>query len=143
MSFLQRGPGHMWRDAPSSPVAQRARLPAGKPAPPLSGAERQRRYRTSRDLVPVDISGATNALLRELRDRLETTSDVVVTRALHLLRADLDRPARREKPRRPPRTRLSGPSADTPAPNAGDLSSVPPSPEMEPVRGVGEPAGCG
>jgi hypothetical protein len=80
-------------------VTRRTRPQPSKHAPPLSAVERQRRYRTGRSLVSIDISGTNSTLIQDLRRRTGLTTDQVLARALELLRVDLDHASRRSRGR--------------------------------------------
>ena len=68
---------------------------------PLSPAERQRRYRTARRLVSIDVGRLTVETLGTLRARTGMTTDGLIARSLAMLEAELDdksQPAARKAP---------------------------------------------
>jgi hypothetical protein len=65
---------------------------------PLSGTERQRRYRASRSLVSIDIGQKTAAALGLLRARTSMTTDALVAASLVALASKLDEEARQDAP---------------------------------------------
>jgi formylmethanofuran dehydrogenase subunit B len=73
-------------------VTKRPRKTEDDRSAPLSGVERQRRYRAGRTMVSIDVSGTTSALIQDLRARTRLTTDQLLVLALERFRADPDSP---------------------------------------------------
>jgi hypothetical protein len=97
---------------------------------PLSGVERQRRYRAGRTMVSIDVSGTTSALIQDLRARTGLTTDQLLVLALERLQADRDRPARSVR-----RRSAAAEQTQQPASQAG----MSPSPDSPKARAVAMP----
>ena len=115
------------------PVTKRPRKTEDDRSTPLSGVERQRRYRARRTMVSIDVSGTTSALIQDLKGRTGLTTDQLLVDALERLQADRDRPARSvrrrsaatEQTRQPASKMGMSPSPDSPKARAVAMSPSP------------------
>jgi len=64
------------------PVTSKRRLRARKTAPPATGVERQRKYRSRRKAASLDVGGPTIELIRRLRQKHGLTTDELISAAL-------------------------------------------------------------
>ena len=64
------------------PVTIKRRPKIRKTAPPATGVERQRKYRSKLKVASLDVSGPTIELIRRLRRKYDLTTDQLVSAAL-------------------------------------------------------------
>lgn len=101
----------------------------------LSGVERQRRHRSARDLVSIDVSRDTLELIRVLRRRTKLTNDGVIAAAAEALATTLEKagPAHRRVVSNKVRN-IAGPQC-----RHEQLTSVPPAAESGKSRSASSP----